>query len=146
MIQLLILLVYGTFAEYAVHRWIMHKRIGGSYWEEHAIFHHAHSRYDINIIMPPHQVFFAQVPLLPLCYFFGANFFVLILCISVFYGYLWTIIHTCHHDLGYEFLHNVPGYSILRKHHLVHHDHVNCNFGTIFIWSDWIFGTNYKGK
>jgi sterol desaturase/sphingolipid hydroxylase (fatty acid hydroxylase superfamily) len=122
----------------------MHKRIGGSYWEEHAIQHHAKDRVDINIAITPTQTLIGSLPVYIAGYLLCGWWAVaLSIFFALFYSFAWTALHSSIHNLGYTWVTYIPFYKVWRDHHLVHHKHVNKNFGTLFIWTDYLFGTKY---
>ncbi|RDJ35418.1 MAG: hypothetical protein DWQ19_11420 [Crenarchaeota archaeon] len=138
------LLVYAALFEYCAHRWLMHKPLLGRFWwyTDHAIEHHGKERYDINIGISPLLGTILMLPCLAFWAVIGWTVVPMILIISFVYGAIWTTIHSAHHDLpGYNWAKNLPGYNMWRTHHLVHHDHPGKNFGTVFIFTDFLFGT-----
>ena len=73
--------------------------------------------------------------------FVGWRWAALVVATSCVYAALWSIIHSAHHDLRFRWCERVPGYRYWRDHHLTHHAKPNCNFGTVFPWTDLFFGT-----
>lgn len=136
-------ILYAIVAEYVSHRWLMHRPYPWrhSRYIEHAIEHHGKGRNDVNIGLSPLTVMAVGCPLLLWSLQFGVSWIVAYVAICTAYAATWSMLHAAHHDLRFEFLKRIPGYKWLRRHHLLHHDHPNRNFGTLFPVSDFIFGT-----
>jgi sterol desaturase/sphingolipid hydroxylase (fatty acid hydroxylase superfamily) len=137
---------YASLIEYFAHRWTMHRPgLGkGSWWSDHAIEHHKKHRMDINIVLSALTTFFAALPLLLFTFILGKWWIIFVLVFCMLYAQIWSSLHASHHDVGSSWISKLPLYKIWRQHHLVHHDHPNKNFGTIFIWTDYLFGTVVK--
>lgn len=142
-VALLCLALYTPFAEYVVHRWLMHRPTFGdnAVWRNHAIEHHAKSRFDINIDLPPHSAIIAATPLLVFCLWLGWPWAVVVAASAALYAHLWSVLHACYHDLAQHWLAGQPFYEEWRRHHMVHHDDPDTNFGAIFLFTDRLFGT-----
>lgn len=136
-------LVYAHLAEYATHRWLMHRSVPGLRGEfiAHAIEHHGHGRNDLNIDANPLVILTLGSPLLVGCVWLGTAWFAVVAIGCWMYAAFWTLLHRAHHDVGSHWLRAVPGYAIWRSHHLEHHRRPTRNFGTVFIWTDQLFGT-----
>jgi hypothetical protein len=60
----------------------------------------------------------------------------------LFWMLLWGPCHRHMHDSNqHKWVEYIPLYSRMRRHHLLHHDKPNVNYGTIFFFSDYFFGT-----
>lgn len=143
LIALIISLAYASFAEYIAHRWTMHKPGLGKIhiWEEHAVQHHAGSRNDVNIVLSGLTVFVGALPLLIFTFWLGWAWVAIVLLGSILYAALWSNLHASYHEVGSKWLEKFPLYPIWKNHHLNHHLHTNKNFGTVFVWTDYLFGT-----
>jgi sterol desaturase/sphingolipid hydroxylase (fatty acid hydroxylase superfamily) len=140
---LLVSVLYAAAAEYAAHRWIMHRPLPWrtARYVEHAVEHHGRGRLDINIDLSPATVLVAASPLLAGCLWLGWSWALVVGGLSAGYAALWTALHRAHHDLGNLWLKALPGYSWWRSHHLQHHDNPRTNFGAVFPWTDYCCGT-----
>jgi sterol desaturase/sphingolipid hydroxylase (fatty acid hydroxylase superfamily) len=141
---IILLFVYAHLAEYGLHRWVMHEKRRGwlrREYQAHHVEHHGRGRNDLNINAHPHVIFTVASPLLLICVWLGWPFAAVIAAFSGTYAAAWSLLHHAHHDLRFGWLHHVPGYSLWRDHHLSHHERPNRNFGTVFPWTDYIFGT-----
>lgn len=134
---------YASFIEYFAHRFTMHKPgLGkGTWWSEHTVEHHAKKRTDINIVLSALTTFMAAIPLLVFCIWLGLLWALIVLSCCVLYAAVWSSLHAAHHEVGSKWITKVPLYKIWRRSHLLHHEHPSKNFGTIFIWTDYLFGT-----
>ena len=138
--------VYGVLIEYVLHRWVMHKPYLGRLWyyTEHAVEHHGKGRNDINVSLSPITVSLIASPVMLLYFIYGYGVFVVVVALSFLYAGLWTVLHNSFHDVKYTWVHKCfPFYSTLEKHHILHHKNPNTNFGTIFFFSDYLFGTKH---
>ena len=143
LIVLFISFIYASLIEYGAHRWTMHSPGFGKIplWEEHAIQHHAKHRMDINIVLSGFTAFLAASPLLGFCFVLGWLWLVIILFGCMLYAQIWSSLHASYHEVGSKWIINFPLYKIWEHHHLEHHKRPTKNFGTIFIWTDYVFGT-----
>lgn len=143
-IGILCLLLYTPLAEYAAHRWLMHyPGLGkGSWWREHAIEHHGKGRNDVNIDINALSVSASVIPLLIFAFFLGWAWVAFVLVASICYAALWSSLHESYHGISENWVTKLPFYSVWRKHHLLHHEQPKRNFGTVFIFTDRLFGTH----
>ena len=147
LIAIAVLVLYAHLAEYSIHRWIMHRPLGGwlrREYFEHAIEHHGRGRNDINISANPLVLFAVCSPLLVACPWLGWPWVAVVAAVTTVYAGVWTGMHSAHHDVGYRWFSMLPGFEMWRAHHLAHHRQPNRNFGTVFIWTDWLFGTKHR--
>ena len=143
LIGVVTIILLFSIVEYIVHRWFMHghKSPVTQLRLEHQFMHHDSERNDMNIDMKPWRQLKLTTPVwIPLTYFFPALgvFFVAIVC---FHAYLWTKVHRAHHDLEDSWVTKTSLYKRLRRHHLKHQEDDTKNFGVIWIWNDYFFGT-----
>ena len=143
LIPLACVLVYGALVEYVGHRWLMHRPLlGRVYWYlDHAIEHHGKGRNDINISISPITALVVTSPVLCIALFCGWQAIIVIPVASLAYAALWTCLHASYHDVGCQWIKGLPGYGRWRTHHLLHHTNPATNFGTVFIFTDRLFGT-----
>lgn len=143
LIIIIIAFIYASLIEYGAHRWTMHKPGFGKIplWEEHAVQHHAKHRNDINIVLSAFTVLLAASPLFFFCFILGWPWVAVVLLGCVFYAGIWSALHASYHGVGGKLITKLPLYPIWKKHHLAHHKRPTKNFGTIFIYTDIIFGT-----
>lgn len=136
-----------AFAEYFIHKYVMHKRFFKSkrlawIFEEHHIEHHKHHRYDINVDLPIYFHLIISSPfllLLALFYPIGLIPFVLTL---VHHSIYWTKLHRAAHDLEHNWTEKLGNFERMKQHHLFHHDAPSKNFGVVYPWTDKFFGTS----
>lgn len=142
-LSLIGLVIYAHLAEYAAHRWMMHRPIFPRSWfyREHAIEHHGRRRNDINIEISPLTVALLAAPALSACAWLGPWWLAAWVVGVHAYACAWTQIHKAHHDLGAAWVKRLPGYAYSRRAHLRHHDQPHRNFGTVFPWTDYLFRT-----
>ncbi|MGH6848464.1 MAG: sterol desaturase family protein [Methylocella sp.] len=142
-IAILCLLLYTPLAEYAAHRWVMHyPGMGrGTWWSDHAIEHHGKSRNDVNIDINALSVVGATSPMFVFAIFLGWPWVVFVLVACIGYATLWSSFHEAYHGISETWVTKFRYYDIWRKHHLLHHQHPKRNFGTVFIYTDMLFGT-----
>lgn len=137
--------LYASLAEYWLHRYAMHKSIFGRgwWWHNHVYSHHHINHPEVGMNMPTNVVMFVSLPLL-LFAFWSLWFAAAWVLFCWFYAVSWTAIHRAHHEAGAHWAKRIPGYQALRDHHLGHHARPSTNFGTIFIWTDYVFRTKLK--
>lgn len=139
MVDLILCVAYIVIAEYLVHRFVQHRGLilgkKSEVFQRHAVEHHAKRRYDINTSIGPLTSIALASPL-----FLIAPWWMVIGC-ALIYDRSWTCLHKAHHDLGCAWLKRVPGYGLFRRHHLAHHTKANTNYGAVFIFTDYLFGT-----
>ena len=143
---LVVAFLYASLAEYYLHRYVMHRPIRWLYdwYAEHYIEHHGRKRNDVNINLGFMLTFLLSSPLLVGWWWLDSQWVIVVGALSFAYAETWTALHRCHHDLGCRWLKSVPGYAIWREHHEGHHQHFGRNFGTVFIWTDRLFGSRMR--
>jgi sterol desaturase/sphingolipid hydroxylase (fatty acid hydroxylase superfamily) len=136
-------LIYTMIGEYASHRWIMHYPLFGKnkIWREHFIEHHIHHRNDVNITLSPVTSFILGLPLLVFCFWLGPLWILAMVIFSIMHAGSWSILHSAYHNVGYMWVKNFWYYKKWERHHLYHHSHPRKNYGAVFIWTDYLFGT-----
>jgi sterol desaturase/sphingolipid hydroxylase (fatty acid hydroxylase superfamily) len=147
-IAIIATLLYAALAEYAAHRWVMHyPGMGRSrIWRNHAVLHHRENRVDINIGLAPSMALLVLSPWLILALWLGWGWVSFLFGLSIGYGWLWTSIHAAIHGVDCLWMRRMPGFSIWCLHHETHHQQPFRNFGTIFIFTDVLFGTDSKNQ
>jgi Fatty acid hydroxylase superfamily len=142
-IAILCLVLYTPLAEYAAHRWLMHyPGMGrGSWWREHAIEHHGKGRNDVNIDINALSVAAATSPMFVFAIFLGWAWVAFVLAACIGYAALWSSLHEAYHGVSENWVTKLRFYDIWLKHHLKHHQQPTRNFGTVFIFTDWLFRT-----
>lgn len=138
-------LFYAHVVEYAFHRWVLHQPLPGflrNEFVEHSIEHHGKGRLDINIAANPFTISFVASPLLIFCLCLPWHIWMFfVLCLSFGWAGAWTALHMCHHDLGFLWLKRLRIYNTWRAHHIQHHRNPRTNYGAVFPWTDYLFGT-----
>jgi sterol desaturase/sphingolipid hydroxylase (fatty acid hydroxylase superfamily) len=143
-IAILCLVLYTPLAEYAAHRWLMHfPGMGrGSWWREHAIEHHGKGRNDVNIDINALSVVAATSPMFVFAIFLGWAWVAFVLFACIGYAALWSSLHESYHGISENWVTKFRFYDIWLEHHLKHHQRPTRNFGTVFIFTDRLFGTH----
>jgi hypothetical protein len=136
-------IVYTMLAEYFSHRWIMHHALFGKnkIWKEHFVEHHIHHRNDVNITLSPVTSFILGLPLLVFCFWLGWWWVLVLVVLSIMHAGAWSILHSAYHNVGHFWVKNWWYYKQWETHHLYHHDHPRKNYGAVFIYTDYLFGT-----
>lgn len=145
---LVISILLMSIAEYWIHRSLMHKpRLGKtgplkSVYQDHAVEHHGKHRNDLNIDMPLYNHLTIGSPALILFYLLGGYIAVTcLLSVFVFHSYTWTKLHRAIHSLEDNWMGRSWFFKYFYNHHVGHHDRPNKNYGVVFIFTDYIFGT-----
>lgn len=135
-------------AEYTIHRYTMHKKQQWlPYWvfKHHAIDHHRDDRHDLNIDLPVWLHLLVGSPLIVGSFLYaGWVSTVPLLLIFFYHSYVWTHMHRAIHDLEDHWITKTTYYEQAKDHHLKHHQRPAKNFGVVFLWTDYIFGTKLK--
>ena len=145
---ILICTIYAHIFEYLTHRFVMHKPYLGRfyYYIEHAIEHHGKGRNDINISINPLSALVVGSPLLLAYFWMGWTAIAIVVSFCLLYSSAWLLLHNAHHDIHFLWMQKIKLYWYWRNHHLRHHKHTNFNFGAVFPWTDYLFGTYLKIK
>ena len=134
-------------AEYAIHRVLMHQPWPwrSQLYIRHHVMHHGNNRNDLNIDLPPSKMLLYGLPLwAPALAFDAVVGITLALCVMG-YGYLWSKLHRAFHNLEVNWTVLIPRYyEAALNHHRAHHANPRCNLGTVFYWTDRLFGTRAK--
>lgn len=141
---IVVAVIYAHLAEYSIHRWAMHRPKLGEFWwyTNHAVLHHGHGRNDVNIALDPLTVVIVASPLMLGCLWLpSTSWAVVVVAGSAAYSVVWSVMHAAHHDLRHHWVKSIPGYSYWREAHIKHHQYPGRNFGTVFPWTDRLFGT-----
>lgn len=151
--------LFANGVEYVMHRWPMHHKWGGLFFQRHTLIHHrfythehmrCESTRDFKTVMfPPYALVFflgmIAAPVAVALYFaissnvglvFGA------VAMSYFLSYEW--LHLAYHLDPDGPLGRIPGLAVLRRHHTLHHNPTEmkrANFNITFPVFDWIAGT-----
>jgi sterol desaturase/sphingolipid hydroxylase (fatty acid hydroxylase superfamily) len=134
---------YTSIAEYCAHRFLMHSLIFGKnkIWYAHTIEHHKNHNNEVNIELPPWQSFILGFPLLLFCFFLGWSWLLAVIIMSIVHATSWSILHSAYHGVGCFWVRKFWYYKKWERHHLYHHKHPRKNYGAVFIWTDYLFGT-----
>lgn len=137
----LLIVAYAALAEYTIHRWVMHMPGFDRVWHEHAVLHHRDGRNDLNVDMSSTMALLLSAPLHALSPWLGVRFSVIVCCLAFVYAWAWTLLHRCIHGVGAAWVARLPGYRWWLAHHEAHHRRPGRNFGTVFTFTDRLFGT-----
>ena len=143
---IIIVILYPILLEYFLHRYFMHYPIRGfwDFYERHTLLHHNRRVTHTNIDLPMWFSMFLGLPITILLFLCGYLWMSLIFTVfAALYGYMWTKIHRAIHCVEHNWTEKLFIFNRMKEHHLVHHLKSTKNFGTIFIFSDWIFGSKY---
>lgn len=130
--------------EYVIHRWIQHNRLSvfRPFYKLHAILHHGKKRNDVNIDIP---IWFAlSIAVTPCCIsyiFLGITAPICFAIIVSIHARVWTRLHRSYHNIEHNWTERLWIYDALKRHHIEHHNHANRNYGAVFTFTDYLFGT-----
>lgn len=135
--------------EYLIHRYTMHRKmkiLPSWIFQHHSIEHHHHERNDINIDLPFYNHLIIGSPLIIGAFFMGLPCLLALLSVFAFHSYTWTKIHRGIHDLEKNWVMKyLPSYFKWAKHHHeLHHHRPGRNFGVVYLFTDYLFGTKIK--
>jgi hypothetical protein len=143
--------LFASFAEYAVHRWLLHRPLVRHLWHVHAALHHGRyyrvfdheedpeGKY-VNLAMSPWTTFAACLALLPLLLFSTVGGVVFVL-MAILHAVAWNAIHSEMHLNRGRFFSGWGAYRFLKWYHFLHHRHVNRNFNAVLPLADYVLGT-----
>lgn len=140
------LVAYATTAvfEYVGH-FLMHRLTGTRIHRDHAIRHHAQgvNTPEVTDIALTTHLKFGGV-LLVLAYglidVVGA---VALTAAFMLHAVLWTRLHRQIHGVEQNWSRRLPGYALIRRHHLFHHVRTDRNYAVLFPFMDRLLGTRY---
>ena len=137
--------------EYFIHGKLMHKKCFAhkqfrrlyKIFYRHAIMHHKNNQHHINIDFKSHiAISLASPAILTTYIMIDLVHSLIVFCIALSYAYLWTKLHRSIHDLEDNWTKHIPKYyQLARRHHLLHPKDPNKNLGTVFLFTDILFGT-----
>jgi hypothetical protein len=132
----LLTVVSLAIVEYLSHRLVMHHPCSAPLYptyDRHAVQHHRLGRLDVNIDAPAWFYLSLASPVLAALGLAG-RWVELAVCAGtiVAYARLWTGVHRATHGLGGRWATWLPGYGMLRRHHLAHHARPGRNYGALF--------------
>ena len=113
------------------------------WWREHAVEHHRKGRNDINVELGALSPLFTASPMLMLAVVLGWPWVATVLTTCILYSALWSSLHAAYHGKNDGWVTRLAIYARWKEHHLRHHEYPNRNFGTVFIFTDRIFGTKH---
>ena len=146
-IWLTVWMLVVAIGEYSSHRWFMHRN--RSYlpkwiFDNHTIEHHYHKRNDINIDLSVGIHLVVGSPLIIGCYFWGLSCLLALLCAFLFHALVWTKIHRAIHGIENNWTQKLKWFTKFKAHHELHHKRPGKNFGVVFLFTDYIFGTKVR--
>jgi len=158
-------LIYTSWAEWTLHRCIMHRRwfVYPHAFKAHMLTHHALWRADYTYHLQPgvpiekiHMAWWngpAIVALggmpaytLALCigfFFPAAGWAIGLTSVVVFFGYygVYEYLHWCMHDPKDRWVERQKFFRWLNGHHVLHHRYQDNNLNVVLPLADWLFGT-----
>lgn len=142
-------IVVMSLAEYWIHRLLMHRPFP---WRtrlfvRHHLMQHGQHKNDLNIDLPPCEMILYTLPVWGPMLFFSVTAGFTFLGCAMGYGYLWSKLHRAFHNVEVNWTLLIPWYyDAALRHHQIHHSHPHRNLGTVFIFTDRLFGTRHKGR
>lgn len=148
-------LIIMSFAEYAIHRWLMHRKrwLLGDVFRRHVTLHH--SKYfkifdkeddavgrTTNIRLEAWFSLLVGTPIwLTLAYLELWDWLVVGMVVVTLHAWLWSLIHNEMHNPTNVWWSYSPIYRYLREYHRRHHESPHYNFNVVLPLFDFIFFT-----
>ncbi|HEY1059929.1 MAG TPA: fatty acid hydroxylase family protein [Limnobacter sp.] len=153
--------LYANFAEWAGHRFVMHRPVKGLglVYRRHALQHHrffTHDHMEIDntrdfkaVLFPPVLVsffvcaFFAPIFAM-LAWALSLNVALLFLLTGMAYFVNYELFHLAYHLKEDHWVHRLPGFHRLARLHTTHHDQrlmAHKNFNISYPLTDWLMRT-----
>lgn len=153
--------LYANFAEWAGHRFGMHRPVKGIelVYRRHTLQHHrffTHEHMEIDgtkdykaVLFPPVLVTFFLIAFfvpfgVALAFVFGSNVALLAVATGMGYFLNYEILHFSYHLPKGHWVHKMPGFAKLMRLHQNHHDvrlMAHKNFNITYPITDWLMGT-----
>lgn len=153
--------VYANFAEWAGHRFVMHRPVNGLrlIYKRHSLQHHrffTHQHMPVDgpqdfkaVLFPPLLVTFFLVafflPLATAAYaLFGSNVALLMTATGMAYFLNYELLHFAYHMPAGHWVHKLPYFEKLKALHTAHHNlelMSHHNFNITYPIADWVMGT-----
>jgi hypothetical protein len=152
-------IVFASIFEWALHRYVMHRRIAifDYPFERHALVHHRvfkadqtyhlmreHDRHTVPMAWwnGPALIVVGQIPFIILAAFVGGVPLVWgsFLASALYYA-TYEYLHWCMHIPGKRRVERSGVFFRLNGHHLLHHRYMNRNFNVVLPLADLLFGT-----
>lgn len=154
MIALILTLIVISFAEYAAHRWIMHKRVIDFFWHEHTVQHHGwyYEVFDheddpegkyVNLKISWASTILGLVLVSPIWFVWPLLFYCLVPA-AFLHNWLWRTIHSEMHLNQQRFFSNWRIFRWFKWYHFMHHQQPSHNFNVTIPLFDWVFRTRAK--
>lgn len=131
--------------EYFGH-YLMHRLAGTRIHRDHALLHHdggVNTPEVIDLALTTHLKFGGIV----LVIFFGLIDVIGAVALTVafmLHAVLWTSLHRQIHGVEENWSRRLPGFALIRRHHLFHHVRTDRNYAVIFPFMDRLLGTRYE--
>lgn len=151
--------VFGTFFEWALHKYVMHRPVGSFRYafHAHAVIHHQTFKADHTYHLQnekdketipmawwngPVLILIGITPFALLSWAIGEWSFVAggFLAFASYYG-IYEYIHWCMHLPKVRRIEKPWWFQRLNGHHLLHHRYMHKNFNVVLPLADWILGT-----
>lgn len=134
--------------EYLVHRHLMHHhrpfldKLGLQIvFHGHAIIHHRNGRNDSNVTLPIYTHAVWAFPSIGVVALFDPVGAAILAAAYLGHPLLWTKLHRAIHGLEDNWTKSLWFYDLIAHHHWEHHRRPGKNFGALFIFTDYLFGT-----
>lgn len=133
-------------AEYFSHRFLMHRPLLNKFghpgiFHEHAISHHHEGRTDVGVDMSiPRHLMYGS-PFIVAAALFDLLGALILTSVLISYAIAWTKLHRAIHDIEDNWTRSLWFYAAMMRHHNEHHRRPGRNFGFVFPFTDYLFGT-----
>jgi hypothetical protein len=143
---LLASVAFISLLEYVGHRFFMHRPVLDRFglrrvFRNHAILHHHGDRNDLNVDLPIMTHFVWGFPILIVIAWIDIVGAMTLSACYVAHSILWTKLHRAIHGLEHNCTKRLWFYALIKLHHLEHHRQPRKNFGAVFPFTDYVFGT-----
>lgn len=149
-------ILYSSFFEWALHKYLMHTRTLSYSFRAHAVVHHGRFRADPTYhVQPgarPKAITFAwwnaplliglHIPLLlGLAWLFGVSIFVGGLLALVLDYAVYEYTHYCMHVPRNRWVERTRAFRFVHTHHYIHHRYHTHNLNVVNVLADWVIGS-----
>ena len=156
---LFVSIVYVSFVEWSLHRFVMHRPFFGFVYpfEAHAKVHHRVFRADWSYHLlreadkktihmawwnGPVLVLATTLPSIPVAWLLGSWWVIAVVClVCALYYCAYEYLHWCMHLPRKRFVERSGIFFRLNGHHLLHHRYMNRNFNVVLPIADLLLGT-----
>lgn len=147
-------LVAMSFIEYALHRWVMHQRLGfnGFTLEQHARLHHGryYKNFDadpdcsakhVGLLLNPGYCLLMGLPLWGPLLLWSVPLGLAMAAVIMAHAAAWSSLHWEMHERGGAWFAGTAAFSFLSRYHRMHHRRPRVNFNVVLPLFDFVCGT-----